>query len=409
MIPSRTRSALVVLVVVGSMIAAMPGARALQVPQTPGRFAALAIPDPSLEVSTAPMLADDARVPAAARTAWGAFKTLNGPAWDVYLDGRSGAPLLVQGQGIPFIPGSGNALQSARPVTLDSLADALRVFAAKNASLLAADDKELVLNREGSGQITADLWQVEFDRVVSGVPVAGDRFVFYVGHGNLIAFGAPRWIAITTDTNPSIPAVEAQMFLANGMGLQGTEGVELYDRGTLTLVPMAARGTSPESFDGAVGTGYRTALAWRISLRVEGEPGVWTGLVDAHTGELLALYDEAQYAQAKGGIQPLTNDGNCPTGCEQANYPMPWANITIGAASSAASSMGAFTCSPGGSTATTTLAGTYVKVVDTCGAISVATTCDSDLDLKTSAGTDCTVPAGTSAGNTHAARTRSIT
>jgi glutaredoxin len=47
--------------------------------------------------------------------------------------------------------------------------------------------KELLI---ASGQITPDLWQVQFDRTVSGVPVARDGYVFYVGHGNLISFGA---------------------------------------------------------------------------------------------------------------------------------------------------------------------------------------------------------------------------
>src|SRR5206468_13122354 len=69
-----------------------------------------------------------------------------------------------------------------------------------------------------------------------------------------------------------------------------------------------------------------------------------------------------------------------------------------------ASALGIFNCTPGGSTATTTLSAQYVRVADVCGLVSVSTTCDSDLDLKTSSGTDCTVPSGTSAGDTHAAR-----
>src|SRR5262249_42327008 len=69
-----------------------------------------------------------------------------------------------------------------------------------------------------------------------------------------------------------------------------------------------------------------------------------------------------------------------------------------------ATDMGFFTCSPGGSSATTSLAGQYVRVVDTCGAISQSIVCDQDLDVGVSAGTDCTVPAGASPGDTHSAR-----
>ena len=66
--------------------------------------------------------------------------------------------------------------------------------------------------------------------------------------------------------------------------------------------------------------------------------------------------------------------------------------------------MGVFNCTPGGSTATTTLAGPYVKVADTCGAVSQSVSCDADLDLLYSTGTDCVVPAGASVGDTHASR-----
>ena len=403
---SRSRPALLkaVLLVTLAALAGLPAAFGLKVREETGRFDAIAIPDPAVAVAPETLSADAPGLPMALAGGWSSFKALNGGAWDVYLDARSGAPQLVQGQGVPFIPGSGNTLQASAPVTLESLAGLLRGFAAKNAALLMADDKELVLNEAGSAQITPDLWKVVFDRVVGGVPVSGDRYVFYVGHGNLIAFGAPRWSAITADASPTLGAAEARGVLTTYMGIKGSDPVEVLEPGALTFVPMTADGTAPDSFSGAVGTGYRTALAWRIRLQVAGEPGIWAGLVDAHTGTVLALYDDIMYAQAKGGTFPISDDGICPDGCEQAGFPMPFADITVGTSASTAASMGWFSCLPGGSTATTTLAGKYVKVNDTCGAISVATTCDSDLDLKTSTGTDCTVPAGTSAGDTHAAR-----
>src|SRR5262249_12898188 len=68
-------------------------------------------------------------------------------------------------------------------------------------------------------------------------------------------------------------------------------------------------------------------------------------------------------------------------------------------------SMGMFDCSPSGSAATTHLAGPYVRVFDNCGSVSESVTCDDDLDLRQSSGTDCAVPAGASAGNTHSSRT----
>ncbi len=84
---------------------------------------------------------------------------------------------------------------------------------------------------------------------------------------------------------------------------------------------------------------------------------------------------------------------------------MPYADLSIGAANATASAMGIFACTPSGSAATTTLAGPYVGISDACGPVSRAGTCDADLDLGASPGTDCAVPSGASAGDTHAART----
>src|SRR5262249_50006699 len=150
-------------------------------------------------------------LPSSMRSAWSGFKGSHGE-WDIHVDARSGAPILVQGQGIPFIPGSGNSLQSDERVTLPMVESLVRDFIGKNADLLMATDEELVLN-EASGQITPDLWQVQFSRVVSGIPVARDGYVFYIGHGNLISFGAIRWSKITTDANPTLTDAAARTIL----------------------------------------------------------------------------------------------------------------------------------------------------------------------------------------------------
>src|SRR5262245_31175901 len=84
---------------------------------------------------------------------------------------------------------------------------------------------------------------------------------------------------------------------------------------------------------------------------------------------------------------------------------MPFANVAINGGTPAASNaMGIFSCTPPGGTATTTIRGPYVRVTDACGSGSPSVTCDTDLDLGTSAGTDCLVPPGGFANDTHAAR-----
>src|SRR5262245_19662570 len=321
---------------------------AFQVPETPGRFDAVAIQDPSTTVIPASLEIDSVRLPLSMRSAWSGFKGANGPEWDIYVDARSGAPVLVQGRGIPLIPGSGNSLQSADRMTLPALEKIVRDFVGKNAALLMASDDELILNK-ASGQLTPDLWEVQYDRVVSGIPVAREGYVFYVGHGNLISFGAIRWSKITTDANPSLDAAAAREILTTYMGVKDQDVTAFEDPGTLLFEPLAASGTSEGDFSGAVGTGYQTALVWRIELQVTGELGPWTDLVDAHTGRFLALESDLKNAQAKGGNYPFSNDGSCPTGCEQPGFAMPHADITIdGVVSSATTAMGTYTCSPSG-------------------------------------------------------------
>jgi len=374
---------------------------ALQVPEKGGRFDALLVADPtsSLDVATAPL--GSLPVGDRARAGWEQFRAAHGQAWSIYLDRRSGAPLLVEGQGIAWPTGEGT--------TIDSLAASLREFVAGNRTLFLADGAELVLDREASGPLLEDVWQVAFNREIAGIPVAGERYLFTIGHGKLISFGTPRWSRIDASPFPDLDEVEARGRLAAYMGLAATEAVDLVEKPKLEFIPLRAAAPPATAafgaYGGAIGAGYASALVWRVVLRVIGEPGTWVARVDAHTGAIRSFTDDNRYARVKGGVYPTSNDQICPDGCEQQNYTMPFANIVIGAAPQTANTLGVFNCTPGGSTATTTLAGPYVKVVDRCGPTSQSVPCSADIDLSTSGGNDCAVPAGSSAGNTHAART----
>src|SRR4249920_43879 len=75
---------------------------ALQVPERPSRFNALVVDNPtqSIDVATTPIasLASTETL----RGAWDGFRSAHGQAWSVYLDRRSGAPLLAEGPGLPW-------------------------------------------------------------------------------------------------------------------------------------------------------------------------------------------------------------------------------------------------------------------------------------------------------------------
>ena len=389
--------------------------------QRPSRFDRLVIRDPSIAAgaATMPLQALDPSTPL--RQAWESFGSAHGERWRIVLDRRTGAPLLVEGQGIPWIAGSGNHLSDPTSPTLESLERSLRRFVSANNAILMAGDAEMVLDRQASGKLTPETWIVVFNREIGGVPVQGDKYLFTIGHGNLISFGATRWGAIAAGTLPSLSAGEAYGALTAYMGIGTADDVRMPEPGRLVLLPLPAEQSAGAGdtggpagretgglYTGPVGAGIHSALAWRMVLRVGGEPGRWVGLVEANSptaGRILALFDDDHYAQAKGGVYPESDDQICPSGCEQAGYPMPFADISVNGSPQTANTMGLFDCTPGGATATTSLAGPYARINDNCGAASESISCDNDLDLRTSAGADCDVPSGSSPGNTHSART----
>jgi hypothetical protein len=362
-------------VLIALIIGSVDRVVALQVPEKNPRFDALVVDDPAVarDVATTPLgslhAADGARV------RWEQFRAVHGPEWSIYLDRRSGAPLLAEGKGI--------AWPMAKVTTIDSLAPSVREFIGKNRALFLADDAELVLSRDGSGELIDGVWQVVFNREIAGIPVAGERYLFTIGRGKLISFGAPRWSRIDVNPVPDLDAAQAQAIVSSYMKLDAADAADFFEKPRLEFIPLSAPGQHPRDAGGAYagpfGSGYASALVWRVALRVADGIETWVAQVDAHTGAIRSFKDDNHYARAKGGVFPISGDGICPDGCEQPNYPMPFANI-IGSTNQTTTTMGFFNCTPGGSTASTTLAGQYIRVSDSCGLISQSVTCDADLN-----------------------------
>ena len=370
-------------------------ASAFEVRQDASRFERLLVSDEAraLDVSTAPL--DTIAATTAARAGWEQFRAEHGPTWDVYLDKRSGAPLYVRGAGIPLAAGAG--------ATVDSLEKDVRAFMAKNASLLMTDDAELVLNRAGSGELKPGVWQIAFDRLVSGVPVPDARYLFTIGNGNLMSFGATRWTRIDASPVPVIGPEEARARVAAYMQLDAGQAEAAIASETLEFIPLVAP-TTDGPYAGALGAGYASALVWNIVAGVPGVTGTWETIVDAKTGAIRSFQDINDYANVKGGVYPISSDHICPDGCER-KLPMPFAKVFIGNTNQQSSSTGQFSCQPGGALAETILSGQFVLIGDGCGHLVENTTCDADLDLKSGGGIDCSFPSGDSRGNTHAFRT----
>ena len=357
------------------------------------------------------------------RAAWEAFGAAEGGPWQAWIDRRSGAPLLVEGQGIDWTPPPGR-----KPIEWFELE--VHAFLAKHLSTLGVDQRELVLSPAGSGAIADDRWILLFDRVIEGMPVRGQQIRFYIVRGRMAAFGATGWGAAPKMGRP--PALAAEDALLRALEWMGPEAGRPLDPPSvprLILVESPAEGdgagsrpaagrraeggesagglgpgsppTGPLAWTGEPGEGIVLRPAWEIDLAFEGDPSRWQATIDAETGEAISVQDLTAYDHHSGGVYPRSNDGVCPLGCQQPAFPMPFTEIEGALVSD---SLGFFRCVPGFPVASDLL-GIYTRVSDVCGPLFEESICGEDFPLGAGGGTDCAVPPGASPGNTAATRT----
>jgi Zn-dependent metalloprotease len=334
------------------------------------------------------------------------FFAFNSTDWEVRWDSRSDRPNVIEGSGIPVLPGRGNKLRlsdlklahEGGPGVKDVEAR-LRSFLADFPEVLKVGHLDLRLDPASTVNVGDEkqLWFVEFQQLHRGVPVEGAKVYFRINNGNIVQFGTEKVADVRLNPTPRIDRVAALASVLQIAGFKARELAEVPNPGTLKIVPALPAGERPaEKFAGAPGRGYRHLLVWEVEFRRTGDPITYQAKVDAKTGKVLELLDKNYYATVTGGIYPTTNtDPESVRG-------LPFVNVTNGA-TSVADSAGNYTY--GGGTATTTLNGRYIKMVDTCGAISLSDSSTGNLNFGSGGGTDCTTPGVGGAGNTHASRT----
>ncbi|HEY8020791.1 MAG TPA: hypothetical protein VIH93_06805, partial [Thermoanaerobaculia bacterium] len=347
---------------------------------------------------TAPL--DEVRgiVPGTLQDGWAAFALGSAVEWRATVDPRNGRIAVAEGGGIGWIPGAGNALTTADlgqrakgKVDIAALERIARSFLPRVSPLLGVDASSLALNRGRSGRPAPHVWFVDFDVVQGGMPIEGARVVFRVNNGNLVQFGSENLPPPGTAAPAAVVTREKALAVVADYvgGLSSADA--LRDPGSLHLLPVAV--SNPKFADGfEVGKGRGLAKVWQFTFHRDGVMGTWQARVDAATGELLEFADVNEYAQATGGVYQ-----NSPATGSEIVRPMPYANLSTGGF---ANSAGIFSGGP----LSSTLSGQYARIVDTCGAISLATNAAGDLVFGTSSGTDCTTPGVGGAGNTHASR-----
>jgi hypothetical protein len=351
-------------------------------------------------------------------SAWDDFFARNGQGFNVYVDARTGAATSVEGS-VPFIPGQG----FGNKVTLEGLrttlgrnvtgvdealiADLVTKFIEDNSAALGVDPRQL-----GKARVTAVsdfLWQVYIPQQIDGVAVRHAHVVATINHGNLILIGTESWANASVGIKPALAAEDAVAKGSEYLGLAETPSL-VWQQPSLEVLPMArADAQSGQTFIGQFGQGYAHRLVWSYGFQQEKEHNRWQVTVDAETGEVLAVEDKNHYFEAKvqGGIYPSTNTEVCPSnefcGVMQTDSPMPWADTGMAAPNNFTNGAGVYDWTTG--TATTTLNGKYVKVIDGCGAVSFSSNgSNGHMNMGGSnAQHDC-VTGGGGAGNTPASR-----
>ncbi|HEV8580531.1 MAG TPA: PepSY domain-containing protein [Thermoanaerobaculia bacterium] len=350
------------------------------------------------------------------RTAWEGFRAARAKALGqpldeaslAYIDPRSGAATNLLGS-FPVIPGRGvgNHLRiadlsaklgrSVTKVNSQTVLDAVLAFVTANQGVLGVDLAQLANGR--ASDVTADLWHVSIPQTYHGVPVRYGRLAATINRGNIVLIGTETWGNVRGLSH--VPKLSGEEALAAGFAAAGGRSAmdQMVRQPTLEIIPVSSTGP--------VGAGYKHRLAWTFVFQRLPDDAQWEVIVDAHSGEVLALEDINQYVNQSitGGVYPLTDTGACPTpetcGSLQSGWPMPFADTGFASPNNFTNSAGLYNYTSG--TATTTLTGRYVDIADNCGAISNSSATGAVNLGGTNNQHDCTTGGG-SAGNTSASR-----
>ena len=364
---------------------------------------------PELDVQPELEASESLAAGGATRTAAASFAQRYGGTWEARWDRRNDRPNLIQGSGVPLVPGRGNSLTLAQlglaaneHVDLAVVETRLQDFIAANADLLGTKGLDFALDPNSSlayGKNDSH-WFVEFVQLKDGVRVEGADLFFRVAAGNIVQFGANAVAPVAIDVQPVSTRGNAFDLALRELDFPaGTRVAEIVEAGELLVVPVAPAGEAAKAnYTGEAGQGYRHRLAWRFVFRLDGDVTTYQVLFDAHTNRVIEVRDLNNWVNATvtGGIYPTTNSDT------EVVRPMPFANVSNGGVK-VTDVLGIYDYA--GGTATITLNGKFFNMSDNCGAISLSNSTDGNLNFGTSAGTDCVTPGVGGAGNTHASRT----
>ncbi len=283
-------------------------------------------------------------------------------------------------------------------------AQAFRGYLALHADELGIDLAE-VADPSRIAVIDDDYIQIYAPRLVGGRLVLGSFLQASIRYGNLVLLGAINWGDVDAGLAPVLTSEESLAAVAARIAPAGIGST--WKAGNLAWLPVARESNLAPS---AIGTGLDFRLIWVVRPTLGDPDGRFEAWVDARDGEVLALKDTRHYVAtqraAKGGVFPISNDGlspgGIPDGVEQAGWPLPFTNVTVGSSTITTDQGGNLSVCADGNISSA-LTGPYLKMADVCGVASL--TSAGDLDFGVSAGINCTTPGFGGTGNTHASRT----
>jgi hypothetical protein len=235
--------------------------------------------------------------------------------WEVRWDLRSDRPNVIQGVGIPMLPGKGNSLtyqdigeESAESLKLEDVEQLVRSFMSQYPEIFDFPQVDLVLAPERSGNYgeAKQLWYVDFQQVHQGLEVVEASLVFRINNGNIVQFGAERLAEVSVNPVPALSVEDAFAQVLEFTWLEPSQLAAVDFAGTkLEIHPMMAADEMPgERYTKTTGAGYLHALAWRIRFSRLNDLRNFEAIVDAHSGEILQFRDTNSYLDrtVQGGV-----------------------------------------------------------------------------------------------------------
>ena len=184
----------------------------------------------------------------------------------------------------PLVPGSGkgNSLRWPGSGAMPEESAVKSQVSSALSSYLSRHQSELRLNSAEFGAPRISVFEkgglifVYIPRIVDGVPVRNSSIGAAINHGNLILLGVQNWGDVHTSTSPVTSPDQARAAVTS---YAKPFSIRYQHEPHLELIPVSTDGT----------ISYR--LAWAVPTGLDGDDGSWEGLVDAHSGELIAFED----------------------------------------------------------------------------------------------------------------------